>query len=238
MAKEIAKAARVENPMEVIQRAIDSNVDAANLERLIAMYERIEKMNAERAYNASMRDCQAELFNVVHDSKNTHNNSTFAELSTVITRLKPIWTHHGFAISFYEGEPMKKEWIRVCADVMHVGGHTKLHYIELPVDGQGSQGSRSGMNPVQGVGSSHSYARRYLIFDIFNLSHSERDLDGVGVEVTVNDDQAEWIHKMLNETGADVEGFMRWAGVAKVEELPQARFVDAKRLLLKKKEKA
>ena len=235
MAKEVKELAKRDtDALSVIQRAIDSNVDAANLEKLIDMYERVEKMNAERYYNQSMRDCQADLLNLVHDSRNTHTQSTYIDLSTVITQGKPIWTKHGFSISFYEQEPTKKDWIRVCADVMHVGGHHKVHYIEIPVDGQGAQGGRSSMNPVQGVGSSHAYARRYLIFDIFNISHSEHDLDGANLVITINKGQAEWIHKMIEKTGADTDAFMKWANVPTVEDLPQSRFEDAKRLLSKK----
>lgn len=166
------------NPLAIIANAVEKGMDADQLAKLVDLHERIEKMNAGRAYQEAMKACQSEMPRILKDRENPHARSKYADLGNLISQIEPIYTKHGFSISFYEGESNKPEWMRVMCDIMHERGHREVKWLDLPYDGRGSQGGKSSMNAVQAVGSTKSYGRRYLLGDIFNLAITSEDTDG------------------------------------------------------------
>ena len=167
------------NLMSMVQRlATDPNIDLARVDHAFNLFERFTTMQAEKEFNGAMAKAQQEIGPVAANCTNKHTGSTFADLSAVHTLCKPIWTKHGFSVSseYYSAE--KDGWIGVKCEVMHSGGFKKEYKNIFPLDAAGSQG-KTNKTAIQAIGSTGSYARRYIELMIFDIS-IDRDNDGNG----------------------------------------------------------
>lgn len=159
--------------------ARDPNVDAEKMERLHGMYERIKNRADEQAFNAAMNAAQREMGRVSADAINPQTRSQYATYGKLDAAVRPIYTRHGFSISFNEGEDAPEGYARILAYVSHSAGHTRTYKMDMPADGKGAKGGDV-MTKTHATGSAHSYGRRYLLKDIFNIAIGEEDNDGNG----------------------------------------------------------
>lgn len=167
------------NPMSLLAAAVERGLSTEQLTALTDLHERWQANRAKAAFAKAMNDCQTEMPCVVRDKENPKTKSLFARLETVNSIAKPVYSKHGFALSFSEEDCPRDTWKRTVCLVRHDEGHTERHIIDLPVDGIGPQGNPiGGMNAVQGAISTGSYAQRVLICRIFNLTIADTDLDG------------------------------------------------------------
>lgn len=159
--------------------ARDPNVDAEKMERLHGMYERIKNRADEQAFNAAMNAAQREMGRVSADAINPQTRSQYATYGKLDAAVRPIYTRHGFSISFNEGDDAPEGYARILAYVSHSAGHTRTYKMDMPADGKGAKGGDV-MTKTHATGSAHSYGRRYLLKDIFNIAIGEEDNDGNG----------------------------------------------------------
>lgn len=165
------------DPVAFIQLAVERGASADELDKLLTLHERVTKAEAERAYAEAMRNCQKGMPVVLKTARNSHTGSQYPLFENLLQLVKPIYVSNGFALSFGTDDSILPNHYRVVCDVLHVGGHKERYHADFPADGQGSQGGKSAMNPVQGVGSTFTYARRYLTALIFNLTIAGEDTD-------------------------------------------------------------
>lgn len=169
------------DPMDLLAIAIEKGISAESINRLYDLYERDQTRRREDAFALAMAACQREMPTIVKDAENTQTRSTYALLETVQRLAKPVYTAHGFALSFAEADCPLPNFKRTICDVRHEDGHCVRYHCDLPVDGIGPKGNPiGGMNAVQGNISSGSYAERVLIKRIFNLTIAGQDDDGNG----------------------------------------------------------
>lgn len=157
----------------------DTSVDVDKMDRLYAMYERVKDRAAEEAFNAAMNAAQREMGRVSADAVNPQTRSQYATFGKLDGAVRPIYTKHGFSISFNEGEGAPEGYARILAYVSHSAGHTRTYKMDMPADGKGAKGGDV-MTKTHATGSAHSYGRRYLLKDIFNIAIGEEDNDGNG----------------------------------------------------------
>lgn len=177
--------------LQVIERAaVNPHVDLDKMDRLLAMHERIadrQRVEAERvrneaaesAYNRAMVDCQAEMRPVATDAVNSQTRSKYATYAQLDRHLRPIYTKHGFAISFSDGVCNEPDWLLVTCEVFHRDGFKKRYEKKMPADGKGAKGGDV-MTKTHAIGSASSYGQRYLMRGIFNIAVGEDDDDGNG----------------------------------------------------------
>lgn len=158
------------------QAARDPNVDVTKMERLFAMMKDMEAIRAERAFNEALSECQKEMPRLVRDGTNPETHSKYAKLDSAIGKITPIYTRHGFNISFLTEESKLAEHVKMVA-VVAGHGYTRRYPVELPYDYLGAKGNPN-KTKVHGVGSTFSYARRYLLYMIFNIALDGEDKDG------------------------------------------------------------
>ncbi len=223
--KAIVISERHTDPLSLIALALEKGMDPEKMAKLYDLYEHDQQRKAFSAYQTAMNECQAEMPAILKDKENMHTKSRYADLGALIHKVKPVYTKHGFALSFHEGETPKPGFLRCICDVMHIGGHRETKWMDLPIDGKGSQGGNSAMNPLQGVGSTHSYGERYLTCKIFNIPVANTDLDGNGV--CISEEAVAWALSAMKDAKFD-DGrrvkFLKWAGVEKIEQISQAKW--------------
>lgn len=162
--------------LQVIERAASNkDVDVVKLEKLLDMQERIMNKNAEMAFNRDMALMQAELPTITEKGEIKVNDvvrSKYARFEDINEAVKPVLQRHGFAINFKTDTTGGN--VKVTGILTHREGHRETTDMTLPVDVSGSK------NPVQAIGSSVSYGKRYVMEALLNLTSRGQDDDGQG----------------------------------------------------------
>jgi len=210
--------------LSVIERAArDPSVDVDKMERLFAMQERVLAREAETAFNVAMNACQAEMRPIAANASNPQTKSRYATYDKLDRALRPIYTHHGFSLSFDEGESPKPEHVRVLCYVSHVAGHTRTYHRDMPADGKGAKGGDV-MTKTHAAGAAGSYGARYLLKGIFNIAVGEEDRDGNGDVTPINEQQFETLNGLKDAVGADLGRFCRLMRIEGLRDLPAAQY--------------
>jgi len=162
----------------IIERAAkDTSTDVDKMEKLLAMYERVRASQAEMSFNDSMRAVQEEIPRIHRDAVNPSTNSHYARLESLLKIVVPIYTAHGFSLSFGTGECPLPGHYRITCIVSHKAGHSRPYQCDIPADTTGMKGSLN-KTPTHGFGSTMSYGRRYLTLLVFNIALVNEDDDG------------------------------------------------------------
>ncbi len=163
--------------MQLFARAAsDPNIDIDKMERLWAMKERMDAKQAEKEFDDALAACQAEMRPIAADATNPQTRSKYATYAKLDAALRPIYSKHRISISYTTEDSPKEDCIRVVAKVSR-SGHTRLYRIDMPADGKGAKGGDV-MTKTHAAGAAMSYASRYLLKAIFNVSVGEEDVDG------------------------------------------------------------
>jgi len=160
---------------ERLSRDPDASVE--KIERLMALWERGEARKAEADFNAAMSATQKGMKAVAPDAFNPQTRSRYASYEALDAVLRPIYTEHGFGLSFDTGDGAPAECVRVLCYATHSGGHARTYRIDMPADGKGAKGGDV-MTKTHATASGVSYGMRYLLKMIFNVAVGEGDDDG------------------------------------------------------------
>lgn len=218
--------------LAMIERAArDPSVDVDKMERLLALKERHEMQAARAAYFKAFAEMKPELpvidrkgRIVIHEKgkdkveANIIQETAFARWEDIDEAITPILTRHGFSLMFRSGVAPDGK-ITITGILAHVGGHSEETTITLPHDSSGSK------NPVQAVGSSLTYGKRYAATFLLNIRTKGEDDDGMeGGATDITDEQAETIFGLIKSTKADTAKFCATFDIKAVADLPRAKY--------------
>lgn len=221
-------------PMDLIQRATDSGMDVASLERLMDLQERYETNEARKAYFAAIAQFQDNCTGIGRRKKGAKAN--YASLDDIQTVITPHLSRCGLTISFDTDQ--EGDSIKVTCKVSHVKGHSESVRLTLPIPDM-KMGSYK-PNESQRMGAAMSYARRYALVNALNLRIMDEDSDaeyeGVKAHETVTPQQAAAIQEYIDEIGASFQktAFFAWVKVDTVSEIPERQYADVIRMLKSK----
>lgn len=207
----------------IARAAADPNVDIDKMERLLEMQERVIARTAEAAFNVAMNAAQSEMRPIAANASNPQTKSRYATYDKLDRVLRPIYTSHGFSLSFDEGDSPKPEHVRVLCYVSHVGGHTRTYHRDMPADGKGAKGGDV-MTKTHAAGAAGSYGARYLLKGIFNIAVGEDDDDGNGHVEPINAEQFETLNGLADAVGANKPNFCKFLKVNSLKELPAGKY--------------
>jgi hypothetical protein len=209
--------------LSVIEKAAaDPNVDVDKMERLMNMARQVQADRAKVAFNTAFNECQSEIGVVATDSNNTQTKSKYASYAALDKALRPIYTKHGFSLSFDTGTNAPADHVEVLAKLAHKEGHTESYRAVICADGKGAKGGDV-MTKTHAVGSAMSYGMRYLLKLIFNVAVGEDDDDGnsAGSKVeTLSEKQQADMRALLDECPEGAErrmlGYYKVDNIAKI----------------------
>ena len=164
-----------------IERAArDPSFDVNKFSILLDRQEALLKQHQMAMYDSSYTDMQNELNDIKRSGKNPTFSNPYAKLEDLDAAARPIWTKYGFAVRFGTKPNPRDGWMTGTVIVSHRGGHREEIELPAPIDFQNS-GYRS-RTPVQAVGSTTTYLRRYLLMMALNLvpKNDPTDDDGEG----------------------------------------------------------
>lgn len=223
----------------LVQLAIERNVDVANLERLIALQERVAERDAEIALSQALAAFQAECppipkTRVAEVRKNGQLQYTyrFAPLEEIVRVIRPLLTQHG--LSFSHDAEVSETGVKIICTVQHIAGASRSATFAGPIDTSG------GKNPIQQVSSARSYGRRYSLIDALGLT-TEEDDDGARAggsaqsSAKITESQATDLQALCDDVGADKKKFLKYMGVESFEEILASQHTRAVRSLESKR---
>ncbi len=217
---ELAVTPDTTNPLAMLHLALERGTDPNKLEKLMDLAERYKADRAAEEFNCAMNSAQQFMPVVVRDAANPHTNSRYARLENVQSVIRPVYTREGFSLTFGEEESKLEGCRRIICDVAHRGGCVRRYHLDCPLDGAGIKGGQN-KTGIQGLGSTISYARRYLTLMIFNVTIANEDLDGnaqAELESITRADVVE-IESLIDEKKVDVRRFLEWAEVTKISDI-------------------
>jgi ribosomal protein L16 Arg81 hydroxylase len=203
---EIAKTTDL---MAVIsQVAMNPEADIEKMDRLLKMKERLDSQAAEMKANKAMVKAQREMSPVATDAMNAQTRSKYASYAALDKDLRPIYTKHGFSLSF-DTTQTDPGWVTVVCHVAHSGGHSRTHQVTLPADGIGAKGSPV-MTKTHAAGSAMSYGMRYLLKLIFNVAVDDDDGNRAGQTKTITQEQADELANRIDDNRIPRDRFEAW----------------------------
>jgi len=214
--------------------AANPAVDVEKLERLLNMQERILSKKAEIAFNAAFAEMQSEMPEVTQNGEikvNGQVRSKYAKFEDINEAVKPVLRSHGFAITFKT--KTKKDSVTVTGILMHKDGHRETTDMMLEADTSGSK------NGVQSIGSSVSYAKRYVLSALLNITTRGEDDNGArGAKQFITEAQVADLQALAQEVKADLPAFLKYMRIDKIENLPASMYSNAVKALEKKRKAA
>lgn len=233
---EDTKALTVPQPPQTDFNAIinmmanSKDVDADKLEKMLNMQERIIKVNAEAAFSAAMNACQAEMPRVkkngmiaFEDKNGVERKTPFARLEDIDRAIRPIYQKHGFAVRYNQTKTAEGRPIVICK-VSHIGGHTEVSEMELPLDTSGSK------NNLQAMGSTISYAKRYLITNNFNIVTEGADDDGNSA-TPITEEQVNVLKDLITKTSTNENKFLAFMEAESIDKINTKSYAKALNML-------
>jgi hypothetical protein len=174
--------------LSVIERvAMSPDADIQKMQALLDMQEKVLNRNAKMEYSAAFAEMQTELPEVTE--KGRAHNSKYATFEDINAAVKPVLSKHGFGISFRVNQDDGK--IKVTGVLVHKDGHSEQTDMVLPADTGGSK------NAVQAIGSSVSYAKRYVLCALLNISTRGEDDDAAKADKGVTEFQKDAMKDVL-----------------------------------------
>lgn len=218
--------------ISVIERAATNpDVNMDKMERLLVMQERIFAKNAEMAFNASMTDAQSNMRQVSADATNPQTRSQYASYSALDKAIRPVYTQHGFSLSFDTADGAQPDWVRVVCYVSHRNGHSRTYHVDMPADGKGAKGGDV-MTKTHAAGSAMSYGMRYLLKLIFNVAVGEDDDDGnaaseMPTSPRITAHQVADLKAMMEEVKQNESAMLKHFKIARIEDMRVTQLEEA-----------
>ncbi len=185
------------------------------VERMVALLERQEAKQSQTAYMDAMSECQKEIPQIQKDGRimvKGTERSRYALHEDIDTAIRPIYSRHGFAVS-YDTKPENGK-IEVSMKVSHRAGHSETTTIALPIDASDFRSS------VQSVGSTITYAKRQLLAMKFNIVTRGMDDDGQGGDRKITAEQSLDLLTLMDEVKQDIPKFLKYFQIDRVSDLP------------------
>lgn len=158
----------------IIAAGSTPGVNVENIERMMALYERLEAKRSKAEFAAAKVRLTAKLPQIEKRGQATGKNDVktfkYAEWDDIDDIIRPLLVSEGFDLSFRTGENGGQTTIT--AVLLHTSGHQEETTIKLPADKTGCK------NDVQAVGSTVQYGKKYTAGPLLNLVYKGEDDDG------------------------------------------------------------
>jgi len=219
----------IHTPMDLLSLALENNAAIDVIERLVALQEKVLMRDAKTDFNDALSRIQAAVARIAPDLLNPQTTSKYASYAAIDRIIRPLYTAEGMSLSFSHGDSPKPDHIRVVC-VAGLGSYTRLYQIDMPTDGKGPKGGDV-MTKTHATAAADSYAKRYLVKDVFNLAIGEDDTDGNtptnGKSRIASERVKEFCQKILKAENLEAMKQVYFAAYREAHELGDAAAEDA-----------
>lgn len=206
------------------------------LGKMMDLYERNEKRQAEKDFASALTDLQAETIRVVATKavpgSNGETRYKFAAYEGIMAVVQPMLTRHGFSITF-DTETGDSRLTSICT-LTHKDGHSRSNRFAV------RYGKPPGSSDAQGDMSTKSYAKRGALCDALNIS-IEQDTDGSdarGLGAKITPGQADELERRAIATKSDIKKLLEFAEAESFADIDEGAYGRIDAYLRKKEDKA
>ena len=218
----------------MLQSALASGVtteNAAAVEKMLELYERMEATNSRKAYAAAFVAIQNEMPEIVAQSV-IPNRGKYERYEDIMHVLKPMLVRNGFAVSFEQHADDKR--ITVTCHARHVGGHSEATSFAVRIGAKAD-------SDMQSDCKASTTAKRNALLQAFNIIIRQdylQDEDNPANEGGfITDKQAIELREWVESTGSDKQKFLDFARAESFETIHAGRLESLKGLLRAKEAK-
>jgi ERF superfamily len=202
------------NMMEAfIKISTSPGVSIDVIERMAALQERWEARQREQIFMSCLAQLQAKMPLIYKGGTNKHTGTHYARREDIQQVIQPLLKEFGFAFSFNE-EDCEGGMKKFSAKLSHEDGHSETKFLKVPVD-ESAKNKETGKpvrTGIQDMGSTTSYAVRYLIKMHLNIAETDEDTDGNSAE-KITDNQVKDLAIAVQDAGMDKGRFFVFMGV-------------------------
>ncbi|WP_375702205.1 ERF family protein [Bartonella sp. AA89HNZF] len=196
----------------ILNKALDSDVDMDRLERLLELREKEIERQERQNFVRDLSTIQVEYKNIEQNAINTHTKSLYTTLDKYIDAIKEPLAKHHFAL-FSRIKDQSSNDITVEMTLKHISGNEISTQGTFPIDATGSK------NNTQAVGSTISYARRYLLGMLLNVARKEDDTDGITLLAGISSEQMNEIKELIKKTQSEESRLLSFIGVKNLKDM-------------------
>jgi len=222
------------NVAEMLQSVIRGGVtteNAAALEKLVGLYERMQDRDAEKAFNTAFVNLQAEMPVIVAKSI-IPNRGKYQKFEDIMDEIAPLLKKHGFSVSFTMDT--KENRILETCHLRHVSGHSQSNSFAVR--------TRKADSDTQADCMAATTAKRNALCNALNIVIRQDCLNeenDAGIEGDPNSKissaQADELERRVKMSDSNVAAFLKFAGAEKFSEIPAFKY-DMLDAMLKRKE--
>ncbi len=216
--------------IQVMERmAKNKDIDVTKMREIRDFMLQVRADSQKQEFDIALAAAQEEMEPIRADAYNGQTKSNYASHAALDRAIRPIYTRHGFTLSFDTEEGAPEGFVRVVCYVS-CKGHTEKRHIDMGNTGKGAKGGDV-MTTTHAAGSAVTYGQRYLKKMIFDIS-VDRDDDGnrssgprlkegpKGDVVHISSAQITELQDAIKRSGVPLDKFLGWARVALLEDIP------------------
>lgn len=220
----------LQGALSSIQRGEVTTQHVEVLSKMMDLYERNEKRQAEKDFAEALTLLQGETIRVqatkkVDEKPDGSCRYKFAPYEEIMAAVQPMVTKHGFSLTF-DTEVGQDRLTSICT-LMHKGGHARQNKFAV------RYGKPPGSSDAQGDMSTKSYAKRGALCDALNIA-IDHDDDARAVGGPISADEAAQLRKRVKALGANEATFLKFAGAETFETIGESRLQDLLDMLERK----
>lgn len=232
----------VHSTAKMMQAVIDKGItpeSVAVMERLMGLMERVDAKQAEKDFAKAFNALQAEMPSVAPSKMVPNNDGSarykFAPYEMIMATVRPLLLKHGFTVTFSTSYD-ESRIIQACT-LQHTGGHSRTNSFAARI-GRGPPGS----SEAQGDGAASTYAKRFALCNALNIT-VEEDKDGRSGDAknegdVIDNERVLTLREQIAEANWNEAGFLKLAGVARLEEVREGSYPVLMRAIQAKKAQA
>lgn len=208
--------------LQVIASAVAN--PAVDIEKMRALFELQKDILAEQhriEFAGALTRLQAKCPQIGKHGKG--KNSKYAKLEDIDDTIRRPMTEEGFNLTFDEESHTDRDTTFVMT-LAHEAGHSETKRLTVPIDESAKNSQGQSIRPrIQDMGSTVSYARRYLLKMHLNIIETDEDTDGEPRRrITV--DQARDLEAAVDEINMDKGKFLVYMAVGGFDEILESDF--------------
>ncbi|WP_375652098.1 MULTISPECIES: ERF family protein [unclassified Bartonella] len=196
----------------ILERALENDVDMDRLKRLLELREQEIKRQERQNFVRDLSAMQMEYKNIEQNAINTHTKSLYTTLDKYIDAIKEPLAKHHFAL-FSRIKDQSSNDITVEMTLKHISGNEISTEGTFPFDATGSK------NNIQAVGSTLTYARRYLLGMLLNVARKEDDTDGNTLLSGISPKQMNEIKELIKKTQSEESKLISFVGAKNLTDM-------------------
>lgn len=177
----LTQAPKSVTPGELLQLAVQQNLDIEKLEKLMELQERWEATQAKKQYMEAFTRFQ-QIVPVIPKNRTAKIDKqgggsysySYADLAQIGKVIQPALKDTGLSYRFKFAQLPDGKTLVSCL-ISHIGGHTEVTDMESEKDTSGAK------SKIQQSGSTNTFLQRYSLIGALGLTTAEEDIDGAKI---------------------------------------------------------